>query len=315
KGSSKKVDFSLLNTSKAYKNIKIDYVDDHYEISGSQKDYTSANMAKKLFTYMLNEDSFNNVSKTIVKNDNINVMNIFLISLSISFVVVTIVFILLYLFYKKFYNLDIEYDNQILYRTPFYISYWKNQLYWLHDVKKMTLLAMLFSLEIALKLIHLPSGFSNLGIGFSYLVFSIIGMLFGPTTNLIIGCLSDFIGYAISPSPYGFFLPYTLNAMLAGFIYGICFYKTNVSYTKCLLSRLFVNLFVNVFLGSIWWGILTGLDSSGIKDYALLISLPKNLVYLLPQSILQFITLNALKNPLLSLDLIDLKVKESFRFI
>lgn len=317
KGSSKKVDFSFLDVNKVYNDLTIYYNDDYYEISCSQGDFTSQNMAKKMFTKILKNkaDIVTNISENIYKNDKINALNIFLYSLIISFFVVSLIYIVLFFTYKKFYNLELEYDNFNMYRTPLHLNYWKNQLSWLFDLKKMTFLAMLFALELSLKLIHLPSGFANLGIGFSYVIFSIIGMLFGPITGVIIGFLSDILGYAISPSVYGFFFPYTLNAMLAGFVYGLCFYKTNINYTKCFISRLFVNLFINVFLGSIWWGMITGLDYNGIKNYMLFMSLPKNLVYLIPQSVLQFVALNALKNPMYSLNLIDLKIRDSFRVI
>ena len=44
--------------------------------------------------------------------------------------------------------------------------------------------------------------------------------------------------------------------------------------------------------------------------YVLAISLPKNLVYLLPQSILLFVALKALSRPLASAGLIDTKIKD-----
>ena len=34
---------------------------------------------------------------------------------------------------------------------------------------------------------------------------------------------------------------FTLSAMLSCFIYGLCFYRTNISFTKCLIARIFVN--------------------------------------------------------------------------
>ena len=168
---------------------------------------------------------------------------------------------------------------------------------------------------LTMKLIKIPSGFSNLGLGFSYLVFSVISWVYGPICGFFTGLVSDIFGFIISPSPYGFFFPYTLSAMITGFIYGICFYKKNISYTKCLISRLFVNLFVNVILGSIWWAWLTGLDFNGFRTYLMVNELPKNLFYLLPQSILQFVILKALSVPLSQSNLISHEELEAIKVI
>jgi hypothetical protein len=74
-------------------------------------------------------------------------------------------------------------------------------------------------------------------------------------------------------------------------------------------------MFVNVILGSIWWALLTNLSFEGFKSYLLLTELPKNMAYLLPQSILQFVVLKALIVPLQEFDLISLAQKEAIRVI
>ena len=107
-----------------------------------------------------------------------------------------------------------------------------------------------------------------------------------------------------------FFPGYTLDAMIAGFTYGICFYKTKLTFTKCLLARLVVNLFVNVVCGSIWWSIINSFTYEAFQTYMLFISLPKNIIYLLPQTILLFIVLKAMTKPLSAFNLIDQRISE-----
>ena len=73
-------------------------------------------------------------------------------------------------------------------------------------------------------------------------------MIYGPIAGLVIGIFSDVLGYFIGGASGMFFPGYTLDAMLAGFVYGLCFYKTKLTFAKCLYARLIVNLFVNVFV-------------------------------------------------------------------
>ena len=108
-----------------------------------------------------------------------------------------------------------------------------------------------------------------------------------------------------------FFLGYTLSAMITGFIYGVFFYKKKITFTNCLLARFFVNIFINVVLGSIWWAIIYDLDIEAIKLYVFLTALPKNVLYLLPQSILLYIVLKALAKPLAKFGLLNDKIAEN----
>ena len=96
--------------------------------------------------------------------------------------------------------------------------------------------------------------------------------------------------------------------MLTGFIYGIFFYKKKITFTNCLLARFFVNIIINVGLGSIWWGIVYNLEGEALRAYTMLTALPKNIIYLLPQSILLFIVFKFIAKPLARFGLIDDKI-------
>lgn len=314
KGSSKKVDYSNLDIDNILNSYSIGKKDSNYVLTIKQNIFTSQNACKKYFTNLLTSANVDSNSINITSNE-INLFQIFSISLLISFIITSIIYIVIYFAKASFYNLEIVYDNKNLYRTIFHTSYWKSQLNWFHNLKYLVLLSILFAIMLMVKLIPIPSGFSTLGLSLAYLVFSLIAMIYGPTTGFIIGFFSDIFGYFISPSAYGFYLPYTLNSMLAGLTYGICFYKTNVSYTKCLMSRIVVNLFINVLLGSIWWSILNNFNYEQFKVYMLVTSLPKNLFYLLPQSLLQYLFLKFISNPAKEAGIISEKQKESVKFI
>lgn len=203
-------------------------------------------------------------------------------------------------------------DNHKIYKSVFHFSYWKQASGFMRSVKNLCMISLLFGMMLLCKLIPIPSGFGSLGIGFTYLFFATISLIYGPLCGLFIGFCSDTIGYFIHPSGM-FFFGYTLDAMLSGFIYGICFYKKRITFANCLAARFFVNIFVNVGLGCLWWKILYQLDFDAYITYMTLTSLPKNVLYLLPQSLLLFIVFKALSKPLASFGLIENAVSENVK--
>ena len=109
----------------------------------------------------------------------------------------------------------------------------------------------------------------------------------------VVGIFSDVLGFFFLPSTGFFHLGYTLQAALTGFIYGICFYKTKITFSKVFICRLLVNMIINVLYGSFLYILVfypeqTDKYKELYSSYVLLMTLPKNLVYLLPQSLLLY---------------------------
>lgn len=227
----------------------------------------------------------------------INYQNPFIIGLFSSlggFILIFLVMVIASIKEKEIIEIA---DNERIFKTPFHKKYWILANDFLKKVKNISTISILFALMMICKLIPIPSGFGSLGLGFTYLVFAIITMIYGPLCGLVVGMLSDIIGFFMGSGGI-FFLGYTLNSMLAGFTYGICFYRTKVTFTKCLMARVVVNIFINVILGSIWWMMIYSLSFEQMMTYLLITALPKNIIYLLPQSILLFIVLKSLGNVL-----------------
>jgi ECF transporter S component (folate family) len=220
------------------------------------------------------------------------------------------VFTLIYGFVKyKIYlkhinDEELPYDNDQTFLTPFHKKYWKEVFHTFKSVKNISIIAMLLSLMILCKLISLPSGFGNLGLSLTYIVFATASMIFGPFAGFIIGILSDTIGYFLFQTGSTYFIGYMFQAAFTGMIYGLLLYRTKLTYTRCFISRIIVNLIMNVVYGSICWGIVAGYTVSQTYYYALIFSLPKNLVYLVPQSILLYLILKSLSPALVRLGLI-----------
>ncbi len=166
----------------------------------------------------------------------------------------------------------------VIFRTPFSKSYWKKATMELKSTRKLVLLSILMAVTIITGVLSNMIGlyFFDRKVLFAFLPTAVTSLIFGPAVGLISGALTDIIGFFIFPTG-AFFPGYTLSSMLSGFIYGLFLYRTRISVAKIFLAKLFVNIFVNAFLGAIWLSIM-----AGNKTFALYLSagLIKNLVLL-----------------------------------
>ena len=76
--------------------------------------------------------------------------------------------------------------------------------------------------------------------------------------------------------------------MLTGFVYGFFLYKTDISFSKAFLARLVVNILLNGVLGAFLWGYISNFSLPATITYMVTITLPKNIIYVFPQSILLY---------------------------
>ncbi len=260
----------------------------------------------------LNIEYSNPEAMKLNSENKIMYYSIWIGSATLLMLIVSLIFIFIFIDKLEF-DIKKEYDNENLYRHPFHKSFFKNSMNAFKKVRSLVLMAVLLSLVLVCKFIPIPSGFGELGLGFSYLFLSTASMIFGPIPSLLIGATSDILGYIIRPDGE-FFIGYTIQAMVACFTYAMCFHKTYITFTRCLIARVIVNFLCNVIIGSISRAIMFGLGYDAFMTYVLTISLPKNIIYLLPQSLLLFFVLKALANPLYHLNLIDERVSSNFSF-
>lgn len=177
--------------------------------------------------------------------------------------------------------------------TIFSKSYWQSALSAFSKTKNIVIIAMLFALMMISKLFSIPTGFADLRISFTYVFFALIAMMYGPIAGLVIGLFSDTLGFFIFPNGASFFFPYTIQAILSGFIYGICLYKKEAKLENVFFARLLINMIMNVLWGSLCFGWLYNYDLSTTCAYMLMYSLPKNLIWLIPQTLVLYIILKA----------------------
>lgn len=263
-------------------------IDSRYFIGENEKTITSAS-----------SDRFVKVIKKVMKFHDPNVVvseveihhfiDPFTVSLISTASVLFISFILALIFKHKLTVPNDEiYDNETMFKYPLTRNYWKKSFKKVSKLKTfdLCLISVLFALQMILKLIHIPSGFESLSIGLTYLVFAFISLCYGPIWGLIIGFSSDIFGFIMKPT---IFHPgYTLQAMLTGFVYGICLFKTELRFSRVLLSRIIINILLNGIMGAFLWGSFADLSYEGTIQYMYTISLPKNIIYLIPQALFMY---------------------------
>lgn len=311
----KKITYASVDFESLVKDIKIIKYSDHYELRVPLEYFKTISKKTGDLNYGVNRvdtffklfysSNYNDLNISFIYNGNnissrVNYQNsliIGVISGAIGLIALALIFSIIFMLSKD-KTLILISDNKEVFSSPFHKAYWVSASKEFKSVKSMTTVSILFACELACKFIPIPSGFGSLGLGLSYLFLALIAMLYGPIVGLVIGALSDILGFYMIPSGYGFFIGYVFDSMLACFMYGLCFYKSKITFTRCFYARVFVNLYINVIQGSTWWSIINNFTFNQFKDYLLIISLPKNLVYLLPQALLLFITFKLLAKPL-----------------
>ena len=288
-------DFSYVQIDKLSKkeHIKIEYVENVYSISVYTKYFNSELQAKRFITNLIENERVIGDRTVTYKLDTIVKTNIvvdeiatILLSLAISPAITMVILFVLYIIKKEWFLDNIEYDNKKIYKTPFHISLFKSSSKEMKTVKGLTVISVLLALQLASKFLSLPTGFENLRINPATFIFTIISALYGPVVGVVIGACSDILGFLIKPSG-AFFFGYTLNAMLSGLVYGMCLYKTKITFTKCLTARIIIGLGINTFLGALWSSMLY----ENPYDFYLKLEFIKNLIFLIPQAVVTYLIL------------------------
>lgn len=132
-----------------------------------------------------------------------------------------------------------------------------------------------------------------LQIGFSSVMAGVCGFYYGPVLSAFAGGCADIIKYLIHP--VGAFFPgFTLSEIVLGFLYGVCFYKKEITLKRVIFARICNTIIINLLMTSLWLSMMYG------KTFWAYLSLRlvKNIVLLpIDIAILYFILKFAQKNP------------------
>ena len=116
------------------------------------------------------------------------------------------------------------------------------------SIRTIALCGIFAAMAFLLESFNIPLGFTK--VGFSGLPNEMVDVLFGPVVGAIFSGTLDIFKLLLSGGTWNAGL--TLNAILAGVIYGACWYKKPISFWRYLAAKLFVGIFLNAFLGTYW---------------------------------------------------------------
>ncbi len=125
------------------------------------------------------------------------------------------------------------------------------------DTRKLVFLALFIALQIVLtRFLSIQTPIVR--IGFSFLPLAISSMMFGPLLGGVAAAVADIIGMMLFPSGGAYFPGFTLTAFLTGAAYGLFLYNKPKTFIRITLAVVFVSLFINLGLDTLWIKMITG---------------------------------------------------------
>lgn len=132
------------------------------------------------------------------------------------------------------------------------------------NLKSLVAMAMLLALRLALGYVTNIQLTESIKIGFTIFPTTIACMLFGPLPGMAMGGVADLLSFFLKPTG-PFFPGYTLDSMVAGFIYGCFFYRREkVTFGRVMVALATVMVVVNLCMTTSWVSI-----QYGVKDFGL----------------------------------------------
>lgn len=117
-------------------------------------------------------------------------------------------------------------------------------------VRTLTMCGLLAALAFVLNSASIQLG-PYIKIGFSGVPNEIVDFMFGPVTGAIFSGTMDVLKFIVKPT--GPWIPgLTLDAFLAGLIYGVFMYKKPIRLWRIAAAKLVVTVFINVILATYW---------------------------------------------------------------
>lgn len=155
------------------------------------------------------------------------------------------------------------------------------------ELRDLVLLGVVVAMKVVLEQFSFGPAMVKVGLGFIGSV--LLGSLFGPIWGAAGGGISDLVSSAIFGNQGGFFIGFTLSAMIGPFIYGLFFYQKPLKIWRIIVATLLVTLIVNIGMNTMWVHLLYGMDLRA----ALIQRAPKEIIVPWLQMIVTYFVLEA----------------------
>ena len=156
------------------------------------------------------------------------------------------------------------------------------------ELRDLVLLGIIVAMKIILSRFTVGTNIVHVSLGF--IGIAMLGYLFGPVWGSVGGGIGDLVSSALFGNQGGFFLGFTLSAMVGPFIYGLVFYQKPVKIWRIILATLLVTVVVNIGLNTLWVHLLYGMDFR----VALIQRIPKEAITPWLEMIISYFVLNAI---------------------
>ena len=135
-------------------------------------------------------------------------------------------------------------------------AYWREALRCARQLRMLIVAALLVACRVAITSFTIPLG-QTLRISFGFFFNATGSFLYGPVLAPITGMAADLIGYMMHPSG-AYFPGYTLTAMAGSFFYALFLFRKRITVLRLALTKIFINVLVNVGMNSLWSAMLYG---------------------------------------------------------
>ncbi len=95
-------------------------------------------------------------------------------------------------------------------------------------------------------------------IGFGFIPIAVMGIAYGPIWAGAGAALADILGMLIFPTGGAYFPGFTLTALLTGVIYGLVFYKKEVTWKRTIVAVVLITLLLSLGLNTLWLHMIIG---------------------------------------------------------
>ncbi len=185
-------------------------------------------------------------------------------------------------------------------------AYWHDAALELKNTRSIAFASLIVVLRVVVKAFEIPIA-AGLNITFDCYVNSLGSLIYGPVVGLCVGAVSDTLGYMIFPKGLYFF-PFIFVEMLSSFIFGVFFWKRQLSVTRVLAAKFSVNLICNIILTSLFmkWEYVLYMDPrANTYNIVNLVRIVKNLVLFPVESVLIVLVLGAFIPALKSMKMVS----------
>jgi len=172
--------------------------------------------------------------------------------------------------------------------TLLHRSYWKAAAADLYSTRNLVFAALMVAMARVLALIpSIPIAHTKLS--FSFPARAMCALVCGPVAGMVYGFVEDILGFILQPTGE-FFFGYTISTMAGMLVYALCFYRRRVTVVRIVVANVLVNIMVNAVMGSLWTMMIRGGGYWGWFT----VSLSKNLLTIIPKSVVLYFFFQAL---------------------